>query len=155
MDSKPLNAFYTFWIGAPFLYESARKDPSSLPSSHISDDDGFEFATRADIGVRRPQTDTLDEQRRYCALRIKATQPTANRRIYVALAPSEKDLLVGCTSTTYLALSDSYSQAGWDATGHEFAAKLPHLTDGRWHRILIDFFRFYPFLGDHVTVKGF
>jgi len=136
------------------LYESAKKDPSSLPSSHISDDQGFEFAARADIGVRRPQTDTLDERRRYCVLRIKATQPTANRRIYVALAPSERDVLLGCKET-YLALSDSYGQAGWDATGNEFMAKLPHLSDGRWHKILIDFTRFYPFLGDHVTVKGF
>ena len=158
----PKSAFYLAGKRSPInqdwwtyaLYESAKKDPSSLSSSQISDEDSFEFATRADIGVRRPPTDTLDEQRRYCALRVKATQHTANRRFYVALAPSEKDVLLGYTGI-YLALADSYSEGGWAATGNEFKAKLPYLTDGRWHKILIDFTRFYPFLGDHVTVKGF
>lgn len=136
------------------LVNTAKNAPSTLPSTYTTDAEGFEFTTNADIGVRFPQRDTLTEMKRYCAFRIKATHPTANRRLYVAMKPGYTDTLLG-HGETYLALSDSYDQAGWGSPSNEFQAKLPDLTDGQWHRILIDFSQFVRFIGEQVIVKGF
>ncbi len=136
------------------LLRTAQTDPHALPSTCIIDAEGFEFATKADIGVKFPNRDTLTERTRYSAFRIKATSPIVDRRLYIALKPSETDALLGHREI-YLAVSDSVDQAGWGPPSNEFKARLPDLTDRRWHTILIDLSRFAPFLGEEATVKGF
>jgi hypothetical protein len=142
---------HDWWTYA--LVQTAKTDPSSLPSTYIIDQEGFEFAATADIGVRFPRSDSLVESRRYCAFRIRATHATANPRLYVALRADEFAKLLG-HDTIYLALSDFITQAGW-GPANEFKVRLPNLTDNHWHTIIIDFSRFIRFIGDKPTVTGF
>jgi hypothetical protein len=140
--------WWTYGLAGP-----AKEDPATLSSTYVGDADGFEFDSHAEIGVKFPRSDSLNESPRYCAFRIKGTHVTGNRRIYVALKASETDRLLG-QHEKYLQLSDSNSSPGW-ASPNEFKVTLPDLTDGQWHKIVVDFLRFEPFIGESVAIRGF
>jgi Predicted nucleotide-binding protein containing TIR-like domain len=125
----------------------AKGQAGTLTSSHVSDAEGFNFVSPAEIGVMRPRKDNLNQSSRVCAFRIKAIQSGSDRRFYIAVKAKGEQ--------AYLAFSDAHPRAGWGTPANEFKIPLPHLDDGEWHRAWIDLSRFAPYLGDPIIVNGF
>ena len=116
-------------------------------SATITDHEGIEIISEADIGILFPRHKNLEMRGRFCVIRFKAMPNRRDRRFYVSVRAESENV--------FLAMSDSYNSEGWGSPQDEFMMRLPHLEEDRYQSIVLELDRFTPFVGKIDAVTGF
>lgn len=118
----------------------------SETSSTVTDEDGLQFLSENNTGLRYPKIDNLSSAGRFCVFRAMALMG-ASPRLYVALFANNERI--------FLSIAQSHAKEGWGVPRNEFMIRLPNLEPNRYQKFVLDIKSLERFIGPGAIVTGF
>jgi hypothetical protein len=116
-------------------------------SSTVTDEEGIQFYSDYDIGLRFPQLDNLASTARYCVLRVMSPLGAGGGRFYISLLANNERV--------FLSVAHSHTKEGWGVPENEFMLRLHHIEPDTYQTLVVDLKTLEPFIGSGPIVTGF